>query len=188
MADITDISQLGVALPSCPCWLHHNTLHSIVRKMSNYTSKLITFPLPFCWLHRALAQWLCARSSMVSSNLNPGRKVLKVKPAVECIIMEPCSSKGEDTPPSRISHTLPACTTRGSRERGWQKSNGKCIQFLTTSCSLPHACNPFSLSVHSQPKRRGRHACKETTAFWVPLVFTNGGMLESKELPHDITH
>lgn len=79
---------------------------------------------------------------MVSTNLNPGRKVLKVKPAVECIIMELCSAKGEDTPPSHISHTLPACATRGSRERGWQKSNGKYIQFLTTSYSLPYSCNP----------------------------------------------
>lgn len=79
---------------------------------------------------------------MVSTNLNPGRKVLKVKPAEKCIIMELCSVRGEDIllPLRFLTHWL-ACTTRGSRERGWQKSNGKCIQFLTTSRSLPYSFN-----------------------------------------------
>lgn len=33
---------------------------------------------------------------MVSTNLNPGRKVLKVKPAEKCIIRVPCSVRKED--------------------------------------------------------------------------------------------
>lgn len=60
---------------------------------------------------------------MVSINLNPGRKVLKVKPAAECIITEwrSAGGGGEGGEPysslSRFSHTLPACATRGGRER-----------------------------------------------------------------------
>lgn len=55
---------------------------------------------------------------MPSANLNPGRKVLKAKPAVECIIMEPRSAEGEYTPPSHISHTLPACANQRQRGEG----------------------------------------------------------------------
>lgn len=81
---------------------------------------------------------------MVSTNLNPGRKVLKVKPAEKCIIKVLCSAGREDTLlPLTFLTLLPACATRGSREWDWQKSNGKCIQFLTTSHSLPYS---FTLS------------------------------------------
>lgn len=69
---------------------------------------------------------------------------------------------------SRFSHTLPACATRGGRERqrgvvGEQREVDTVSNHLLLTAL--YSRNPFSLSVHSQPKCRGRHACKETTAF-----------------------
>lgn len=57
---------------------------------------------------------------MVSTNLNPGRKVLKVKPAAECIITEQRSAEGEGySSLSRFSHThwLPAQPEAAESER-----------------------------------------------------------------------
>lgn len=47
---------------------------------------------------------------MVSTNLNPGRKVLKVKPAENCIIMVQCSArrKGILLPLTFLTHCLAA--------------------------------------------------------------------------------
>lgn len=105
---------------------------------------------------------------MVSTNLNPGRKVLKVKPAENCIIMVQCSASRKDIllPLTLLTHCLPA-QPEGRRQKGeglaeeqWE------VYTVSNHLSLPHLLfKSFCLSVHSQPKRRGRHACKETTAF-----------------------
>lgn len=101
---------------------------------------------------------------MVSTNPDPSRKVSKVKPAEKCKITELCSAAGGYTPSSHISDIAPACATRGSRERDWQKSNGKCIQFLTTSHSLPHSFN-LSPSQCIPNQSAGGAMLVETTAF-----------------------
>lgn len=78
---------------------------------------------------------------MVSTNLNPGRKVLKVKPAEKCIIKVLRSTRGEDIllPLTFLTHCLPAQPEIEERQVG-RRATG--ILFLTTSHSLPHSFTP----------------------------------------------
>lgn len=58
---------------------------------------------------------------MVSTNVNPERKVLKVKPAEKCIIKVLCSAMREDIllpPLTFLTHCLPAQPEAGGGELG----------------------------------------------------------------------
>lgn len=101
---------------------------------------------------------------MVSTNLKPGRKVLKVKPAEKCIITVLCSARREDIllPLTFLTHCLHNQRQQGEGLAEEQRE----VYTVSNHLSLPPLLfQSFSLSMHSQPKRRGRHACKETTAF-----------------------
>lgn len=67
---------------------------------------------------------------MVSTNLNPGRKVLKVKPAEKCIIMVPCSVRREDIllPLAFLTHCLPARPEAAERGVG-RRATGSVYSF-----------------------------------------------------------
>lgn len=67
---------------------------------------------------------------MVRTNLNPGRKVLKVKPAEKCIIMVLCAARREDIllPLTFLTHSLPAQPEAAGRGVG-RRATGSVYSF-----------------------------------------------------------
>lgn len=106
---------------------------------------------------------------MVRTNLNPGRKVLKVKPAEKCIIMVLCAARREDIllPLTFLTHSLPACL-RNQRQRGeglaeeqrevCTVSNHLSLSFLYSFSPSPSQCIP-------NQSAGGAMLVRKTTAF-----------------------